>query len=666
MRHYLWQAAVCPLIFLAMASAAYAQQQEPHIGYAYPGGGCVGTEFEVMVGGQYLDGVNGVYFSGQGVQATIIKHKKVFTQGQANRTREKLDVARRELETTDEEGRTVGKRAKPEDIEKLAIKNGLDPEELADYKEYNVRRNDPKRQLNPQLSEWVKINVSINAGALLGKRELRLITGAGLSNPQYFMVGELPEFHEVEPNDVTLVDETRYALPVVLNGQIMPGDVDRFRFKAAKGEDVVMVTSARELVPYLADAVPGWFQATLTLYNSNDIEVGYSDDYKFHPDPVLYYKVPQNGSFGLEIKDSIYRGREDFVYRIAIGKLPFITSIFPMGCRHGEKATVELEGWNLPENTLEVDAANLQPGRHSVSLRGEKLLSNSLPFVVDTLPESLDKEPNNDEKNAQLLRPPLIINGRINQPGDRDVFRFEGRKGGKVAVEVLARRIHSPVDSFLKLTDADGNSLMTNDDTVDRGAGLATHHADSLLYVELPKDGAYYVHLTDTQSKGGTAYGYRLRISARRPRFDLRVVPSAINGRPGEIKTITVYALRRDGFAGEIALTLRNPPPGVTLSGGKIPADEDKAEVHLVLPGIPSEEPLRLGVDGIATINDREVVFPRRSCGRRDAGLSLASSCCGGGVAGLGGQTEAQKEALTSGANLVTTLRVVTHFLGPS
>ena len=33
----------------------------------------------------------------------------------------------------------------------------------------------------------------------------------------------------------------------------------------------------------------------------------------------------------IEINDAIYRGREDFVYRITIGELPFVTSIFPLG-----------------------------------------------------------------------------------------------------------------------------------------------------------------------------------------------------------------------------------------------------------------------------------------------------------------------------------------------
>jgi hypothetical protein len=32
-------------------------------------------------------------------------------------------------------------------------------------------------------------------------------------------------------------------------------------------------------------------------------------------------------------RDALYRGREDFVYRIAIGELPFVTDIFPLGGR---------------------------------------------------------------------------------------------------------------------------------------------------------------------------------------------------------------------------------------------------------------------------------------------------------------------------------------------
>ena len=63
----------------------------------------------------------------------------------------------------------------------------------------------------------------------------------------------------------------------MLNSQIMPGEVDRYRFPARKGQQLVFVTCARALIPYLADAVPGWFQATLTLFDSDGKEVAYSD-----------------------------------------------------------------------------------------------------------------------------------------------------------------------------------------------------------------------------------------------------------------------------------------------------------------------------------------------------------------------------------------------------
>ena len=105
------------------------------------------------------------------------------------------------------------------------------------------------------------------------------------------------------------------------------------------------------MIPYLADAVPGWFQAALSLYDAQGHELAYADHYRFHPDPVLFYEVPADGEYVLQIRDSIYRGREDFVYRITVGELPFVTGIFPLGGPAGAQTTVELTGWNLPAAT---------------------------------------------------------------------------------------------------------------------------------------------------------------------------------------------------------------------------------------------------------------------------------------------------------------------------
>jgi hypothetical protein len=162
----------------------------------------------------------------------------------------------------------------------------------------------------------------------------------------------------------------------------------------------------------------------------------------------------------------------------------------------------------------------------------------------------------------------------------------------------------------LKVTDANGSLLLANDDTVDKASGLVTHHADSQLLVTLPETGSYFIHLSDTQKKGGDAHGYRLRVSARRPDFDLRVVPSSINARPGSVVPLTVYAVRRDGFAEDIQIRLVEAPPGFELSGAWVPADKESEDLTLTVPANISEGVYALKMAGSAVIGGRETVRP--------------------------------------------------------
>jgi hypothetical protein len=227
--------------------------------------------------------------------------------------------------------------------------------------------------------------------------------------------------------------------------------------------------------------------------------------------------------------------------------------------------------------------------------------------MVDTLPEAFEKEPNNSPAAAQRVKLPIIMNGRIDQPGDWDVFRFQGRAGEAIVAEVYARRLDSPLDSVLKLTDAKGTQLAFNDDYDDPGAGLETHHADSRILTTLPATGTYYLSLGDAQQKGGPEYAYRLRIGAPRPDFDLRVTPSSINVSGGLTVPITVHALRKDGFSGDIALVLKGAPKGFTLIGGLLPAGRDEVRLTLTVPPQPQPEPLNLSLEGRATIQGHEV-----------------------------------------------------------
>ncbi len=589
----------CLLALLALSLAALAQQQMPHAGYVYPAGGRQGTTFEITVGGQFLNGVKSALVSGAGVQATVVEHFKPLTPAQATQLRDQAKELSEKPSPTAQDRQTIAEiRAK-----------------LAGFL---------RRPTTPAIAETVRVQIALAADAALGERELRLVTPNGLTNPVIFSIGQLPEVGRPpakgtgelpgaqagrgrgQARSLTPEPPMEITLPVLVNGQITPGGVDRFRFQAAKGQRIVVAAKARELLPYISDAVPGWFQATLGLADSHGREVQYADHFLFHPDPVLYYEIPEDGAYVLDIHDSIYRGREDFVYRIEVGELPYVTGIFPLGGRSGTRIAVEVKGWNLPAAKLTEGTKGKPVGVYPIVVRRGLLVSNSVPFAVDALPEALDKEPNNRRENAQRVRLPVIVNGRIDQPGDWDVFRFDGRSGEEIVAEVTARRLNSPLDSLLRLTDAAGRELAVNDDAEDKGAALLTHQADSRLRYKLPANGAYYLHLGDTQGKGGADFAYRLRISRPQPDFELRVVPSSINARAGATVPVTVYALRRDGFAGDIALTLKDAPSEFLLSGGVIPGSAESVRLTLTMPSRP-EGPRSLALEGRATIAGRDV-----------------------------------------------------------
>ncbi len=157
---------------------------------------------------------------------------------------------------------------------------------------------------------------------------------ASVSKPTNVVNGGVPIIRSVahEPDPPTDI-----KLPVVVNGQMMPGTSDRYRFQAKKGQHLVIAADARELIPYVSDAVPGWFQADIALRDAQGKLLASADHFLFHPDPLLHYEIPGDGDYVAEIHDSIYRGREDFVYRMALGELPVITSIFPLGEQGGTR-----------------------------------------------------------------------------------------------------------------------------------------------------------------------------------------------------------------------------------------------------------------------------------------------------------------------------------------
>lgn len=589
--------------------AALAQVTGPHIGYVYPAGGKQGTGFQVRVGGQFLDGATNAYFSAKGIKATILSHTKPLTPQQANALRERM----KELQQKRNEAMRARRGAGTNVVWTAADMRAFDEirTRLATFQ---------RRPSNPAIAETVVLQVNVDADTQPGKFELRVRAAQGLSNPLTFCVGQLPEVCKPEPavnrfpnrtqarnageGQAVPASEMTISIPATINGQIFQGGVDRYRFRGRAGQKLVLALQARELVPYIPDAVPGWFQATLSLREANGEELAYNDDFTFHPDPVLYFEPKRDAEYVVEVKDAIFRGRDDFVYRLSISESPFITGIFPLGGSVEAPTSVALTGWNLPAATLQ-EPASTNTGVTHLAVTRDKLNSNPVAFAVDSLRESFDQETNDTVAAAQSVGLSSIVNGHIDVPGDTDVFKFQARAGQQIVAEVYARRLDSPLDSVLKLFNGAGQQLALNDDHEDKASGLNTHHADSYLSTVLPSAGSYYLQLTDAQRHGGSEFAYRLRLSEPRPDFELRVVPSTINIRGGMNAPITVYALRKDGFTNEIALQLDEAPAGFGLSGARVPSGAD--QVRLTISGTPQKDPVNVSLEGSAFINGKRV-----------------------------------------------------------
>ncbi len=615
MNRILWLA----ILGLAGLSATASQAQpRPYIGYVYPAGGQQGTTFQIKLGGQRLDDVNDVLVSGTGVSAKVVRYYRRLNNQEIGLLKEQL----KELKPP-EKGKTKKGEAKKVEAKKVEPKQDKATLELIERIEKRIAGwvNKPACAA---ISNIVLVEVAAAPDAKPGSREIRLVTQRGVTNPLVFHVGQVPEvarkpmktcfvpilgreqqaLRKRPPDEV----EARVTVPCTMNGQIAAREVNRYRFEASKGQRLVISTAARELIPYIADAVPGWFQPVLTLRNAAGKELAYNDDYRFNPDPTILFEVPEDGEFVLAINDSIYRGREDFIYRITIGELPFVTSIFPLGARVGAAAEIEMEGWNLEAARLTLPPKDAGPAVYRITAKKEGFVSNSVPFALDSLPECFDKESNNDPSHAQKVKLPTIVNGRMDRPGDWDVFQIEGRAGDTIVAEVYARRLESPMDSMLKLTDAAGKLLAFNDDHRDPESGLNTHHADSYLVVELPADGTYYIHLGDTARHGGEAYAYRLRIGAPQPDFALRMSPSSGVARSKAGLTENVYVVRKDGFTGPVKLSLKNPPPGFPPRTVVLPADKDMVKFWMKTNLVATDKPVNLVIEGRAIIDGREVV----------------------------------------------------------
>jgi hypothetical protein len=438
--------------------------------------------------------------------------------------------------------------------------------------------------------EWAS-TITIAADAPLGPKSWRVSGSWGGTQPRPFLVGDLPEFIETEPNSQPEKAE-RIALPVVVNGQIAgERDVDFFVFAAKTGDVVVCDMLAARIGSPLDPVVE------ITDAKGRRMNV---DEFRAGTDPVLAFRVPTTGDYRVSVANVSYRGGPQYVYRMTVSTDPYVAFAFPLGGKTGETRDIQvytLTGTGTPRAVKERVTFPAIPG--AFRLRGSTLL------VAGEYPEVVETDNNHSATSAMDLAAPVTVNGRFLAVGEEDWFRFTAKKGETFTIDCRPFSETSAAMPVLTLLDAAGHAL---------GRASVAEAVDHRAVIDwtAPADGSYRLRLRDLQhaSRGGPEFIYRLTLRPARPEFALRIEPDFVNVVQGGRTDVDLFVDREGGFSGPIDLTAMGLPDGVRIEPVRIPEGQARIKLALVAKDDvrPADAVVRLR--GKATIAGKAVEHP--------------------------------------------------------
>ena len=562
------------VIFLLTIGFAYAQVQ-PTLTTVFPQGGQQGRSVEVTLTGTNLGTATAVWFSGKGITAEI-KEKT----GQA-----------------------------------AVVFNGV-----------GVSGSIPS-------DAQLVASLTIAPDAPLGIQEIRAVTPYGVSNAGSFVVGNLREIIEEETaaseSETTSTLETDWlALPVTVNGTIASiDDEDSFTFQLKKDTRLICEVAAQQIGSLL--------DSYLVLRDAHGTEVANSGLGNAF-DSVLDYTALETGKYTLHIRDIRYKGGDGYAYRLSIGELPYLETIFPLGGQRGTENTVTVTGANLETvESIQVSiGAETPAGEQSLRVQTPSgLATNSHPFAIGNWAEIAETEPNNTTGNANAVTTPITLNGKIDKSGDIDYFSFEIEEPQHLVFEVEANKLSSNLDALLTLYGPgkpDGEQKQASEEMANNERGWETSPAEQVLMVNddgitadaridwnFEETGKYSVAIRDLNKQGGETYPYRLNIRPLEPDCELSVVALDLRNQAtamdnprvsrGSSVTLQVDVTRLDLFDGPIRLLCPDLPKTFDVSPTIVGTDQERAMLTITAPSDASLGLMPLSIVGICAVEGHQI-----------------------------------------------------------
>lgn len=431
-----------------------------------------------------------------------------------------------------------------------------------------------------------------------GLHTMRLSTKKGTSNIRLVVTDEIPFVAKAEG---VRKKETAPVIkpPCVLAGRADSEQADWYKLKARKGDRVVFEILGRRL--------GGAIDPQITLFDTRgrELRAGHSNDAPgAQTDPRLVHTFAADGEFLVQVRDTSWRGGEDYPYLLRVGSFPVATCAFPLAITRGKTTTVGFAGPHVDGATPVPVAAPADPAVAAMDVvpRFGKDGSPGWPVSVMLSPfeELVEKEPNNESAQAQRIPVPCGVSGRFQTKGDADRYTFKAAaKDQRLIIEAQTADLGSPSEVLLTVFDSKGAKLAeTNPTQAPRLDFKAPGPGDFTVLVE-------HLHLW-----GGPDEVYRLQVAPFEPGFDLTLDADRVDVRQEATAALPVKIVRRD-YAGPVELSVSGPPglsgTGTIAQGAPAKPADPAGSLTVACPAGFKLGMYPVKVVGKATINGKQV-----------------------------------------------------------
>ena len=360
------------LLSVIFPGLLFAQGNQPRLNSLFPAGGQVGTTVEMKVQGSDLEGAHTLIIEGEpGITGELHAgggeidntHQPVF-EANCAQCHELRSPNNRSMTPAQWEA-TVQRMI----AEKGAEIRPDDARKIIDYLKSAARA-----------SGGLTAQLSISPDASIGLREVRIVGKNGTSTAWPFEVSRTDETLETESNNLPEA-ATVIQLPRIINGAINPGgDEDYYVFEGVEGERCVFSVKAYRL----NNVSQQFFNPTLSLFDATGTELARNNGF-YSLDALIDYTLPADGIYLLRLRDLLYRGNPDAVYRLTCGVIPYNTYLFPPAGKIDEVIQAKIGGENLPETEWQVELDS-QPG-----LKHIRTPYGIFPFIANNFPEAVEE-----------------------------------------------------------------------------------------------------------------------------------------------------------------------------------------------------------------------------------------------------------------------------------